>query len=67
MDDTMTDLQKVKAIYSYLVSNVAYDYGIVNLTSANRLAFSKCSSYYMEGVFDYGVAVCDGILRAYGA
>lgn len=65
MDDTMTDLQKVKAIYSYLVSNVAYDYGIVNLTSANRLAFSKCSSYYMEGVFDYGVAVCDGISKAF--
>ncbi|MDE7372496.1 MAG: transglutaminase-like domain-containing protein, partial [Clostridia bacterium] len=67
MNDEMTELEKVRAIFSYLVSDVAYDYGIVEMTNdpSNTIPYAKCASYYLEGVFDYGTAVCDGISKAF--
>ncbi|MCM1305932.1 MAG: transglutaminase-like domain-containing protein [Bacteroides sp.] len=65
MNDEMTELEKVRAIYEYLVSDIAYDYGIVEYTKENSIAYAKCSSYYLEGVFDYKIAVCDGISKAF--
>lgn len=68
IDDSMDDTAKLRAIYSYLVREIAYDYGIVALTSqtnGDKVAFAKCSSYYLEGIFDYNIAVCDGISKAF--
>ena len=65
MNDSMSDLEKVKAIYTYLVSDVAYDQTIINTSNQTTLPFAKCTSYYAEGVFDYGIAVCDGIAKAF--
>ena len=67
MNDGMTELEKIRAIYSYLVSDIGYDYAIVELTSGadSAIHYAKCSSYYLEGVFDYGLAVCDGISKAF--
>lgn len=65
ISDDMTELEKVRAVYTYLVSDVAYDQGIINLPSEKTQQFSKYTSYYLEGVFDYGIAVCDGISKAF--
>lgn len=66
MNDGMSELEKMRAIYSYLVSDVAYDYGIVEMTNdKNGIPYAKCAAYYLEGVFDYNMAVCDGISKAY--
>ena len=67
MNDGMSELEKVRAIYGYLISDVAYDHGIVELTNDtdSNVHYAKCSSYYLEGVFNYGLAVCDGISKAY--
>ena len=62
MDDSMTDLEKLKAIYTWLVTDVAYDYGAYH---SNVKQWHTFSAYYLEGVFDYGIAVCDGISKAY--
>lgn len=64
MDDSMDDVAKLRAIFSYLVREIDYDYGIVELTSNKSVNFAKCSSYYLEGVFNYSIAVCDGISKA---
>lgn len=64
MNDDMTDIQKIKAIYTYLVEEVEYDHGVILLTGRGE-PFTKYTSYYLEGVFDHGVAVCDGIAKAF--
>ncbi len=62
VNDEMTDLEKIRAIYMWLVEEVQYDYGVVNNTA---VLWRQCSSYYLEGVFEYRIAVCDGISKAY--
>ena len=63
----MSDLDKVRAIYLWLVKEVQYDHGIVDATTINGEArvWQYCSSYYLEGVFLYNIAVCDGISKAF--
>ena len=61
-NDTMTDLDKVRAIYEWLVVNVEYDNYAANNLTGNWI---KYNSWYAEGVFDNGVAVCDGISKAF--
>lgn len=65
MNDGMSDLQKSRAIFSWLVSDIAYDNGIVAMGDSGNLPFAKYTSYYLEGVFDHGIAVCDGISKAF--
>ncbi len=65
MSDSMSDVEKLKAIYTYLVSDVAYDQTVIKSSNQTALHFAKCTSYYAEGVFDYGIAVCDGIAKAF--
>ncbi len=61
-DDRMSDLQKARAIFDWLVINVYYDYnvadGIVSQSSY------KYNAFYIEGVLN-GSAVCDGLSKAY--
>lgn len=61
IDNKMTDYEKVKAIYTWLIDNVEYDYTLLNYKSAG----ADNNSYYLEGVFDDGLAVCDGIAKAF--
>lgn len=63
MDDSMSDIEKTKAIYTWLVEYVDYDYGAAAYT--NRDNWQALTAFYLEGVFDHGVAVCDGISKAY--
>lgn len=74
IDDSMTELQKLNAIYDWLSYTVKYDYNLLNLTeqleSANpntaQATLSKYDGFYIEGVmFDDGQAVCDGISKTF--
>lgn len=60
-DDNMTDFEKIKAIYDWLILNVQYDhYAVANYTNS----WKNYDAWFAEGVFDKGVAVCDGISKA---
>lgn len=61
IDDSMTDPQKIHAIYDYLTTEVVYDYELVNsgMNNANYRGF------HLEGVFLDNIAVCDGIAKAF--
>lgn len=71
IDDSMTDYEKVHAIYDWLGVNVIYDYNIVNemsgiLPSDDRYdKFYSYDSFYLEGVLENGVAVCNGIAKTF--
>lgn len=58
----MNDEQKVRAIYEWVMWNTSYDYEVVAVSDVNYAV--KQPAYYLEGVFDYGFAVCDGIAKA---
>lgn len=61
-DDTMSNVQKSRAIYEWLIMNVQYDnYAASNISDG----WYRYSSWFAEGVFIDGVAVCDGIAKAY--
>lgn len=60
----MTDLEKVRSIYDWLILNVNYDYTAVgSATISNN--WMNYDSWYAEGVFNNGVAVCDGYAKAF--
>ena len=63
IDDGMTDTEKALAIYDWLAVNVSYD----NLVAENSAVenIGAYNAFYLEGVFVDGVAVCDGIAKAY--
>lgn len=69
VDDDMTDVEKAHAIYDYLILNVAYDYDLLEYVQKNsaleRKDTQKYNGFALEGVFDDGRAVCDGISKAY--
>ena len=68
VDDSMTDVEKVKAIYKWLVSNVTYDNAVLNPNNGTDTTDGQWvmyASWFAEGVFDYGYAVCDGISKAF--
>lgn len=59
----MNDFEKTLAIYEYIVSSVTYDHDTYADVDAIPAAENAC--YYLEGVFDYGKAVCDGKSKAF--
>ncbi|MDE6276310.1 MAG: InlB B-repeat-containing protein [Clostridia bacterium] len=61
-DDRMTDLQKARAIFDWLVINVYYDNNVAYTTLPQ--ASYKYNAFYLEGVLN-GAAVCDGLSKAY--
>lgn len=62
--ESMTDLEKVRAIYDWLIENVNYDNVAVS-SSAIINNWTNYDSWYLEGVFNNGVAVCDGYAKAF--
>ncbi len=69
IDDNMDDFEKVHAIYDWLSNNVVYDHDLANSVSGNKpydnIKVTGNNSFYAEGVFDDGVAVCNGIAIAF--
>ena len=63
INDDMTDYEKTLAIFEYIVDSVDYDYdAYADIGSADD-ANNVC--YYLEGVFEYNRAVCDGKSKAF--
>lgn len=62
VNDDMTDLDKARAIYEWLILNVRYDNAAASSFTGD---WRKYNSWYAEGVFDSRIAVCDGISKAY--
>ncbi len=65
ISDEMTTTERALAIYEWLIVNVSYDnttFGQALDKSTAELA--KSNAFYLEGVFDSGRAVCDGISKA---
>ena len=64
-DDTFTDLEKLHAIYDWLIENVTYDKTLLELVISNNTDLRKYKGFYLEGVFEDHRAVCDGISKAF--
>jgi len=67
ISDTDTDIEKVTKIYEYLVMNVTYDKELLGLIENNSKDLEKYNSFYLEGVFNDKLAVCDGISKAFAS
>lgn len=63
IDDSMTDAEKALAIYDWLAVNVSYDNLVADNASVENIG--SYNAFYLEGVFIDGVAVCDGIAKAF--
>ena len=62
-NDNMTDFEKIKAIYEWLILNVQYDHKAANDTSVVS-DWTNYTAWYPEGVFIDHKAVCDGIAKS---
>lgn len=60
----MSDTEKLRAIYEWLILNVSYDYGAAGDDEISAV-WHRYTAWYAEGVFDSRLAVCDGIAKAY--
>lgn len=63
-DDDMTQIEKARAIYEWIIINCEYDNAAVrsNYIMDNWWSYD---AWFAEGVFNNGVAVCDGLAKAY--
>lgn len=61
----MSDYEKALAFFDYLTINVKYDSELAALANNGDASYYEGAGYKLEGVFDYGLAVCDGISKAY--
>lgn len=62
-DDDCTDLQKAKAIYTYLIKNVEYILPVLDTDDVYEAL--SYDAYYMEGILNNGAGVCDGISKTF--
>lgn len=63
INNGMNDAQKVHAIYDFLTTEIIYDRWIARPGSQQQGKIYK--SFHLEGVFIDGLAVCDGIAKAF--
>lgn len=62
-DDSMSDKEKVIAIYKYIIMNTEYV-----MPSVTTVPEVLCyDAFYMEGVLNNGSAVCDGLAKTVSA
>lgn len=62
INDDMTDYEKTLAIFEYLVDKVSYDYDSLDAIDEYD---GNNACYFLEGVFEYNRAVCDGKSKAF--
>lgn len=67
INNDMSDFEKARAIYEYIVMNVTYDGVLLTYVQDKQSDATKYRGFYLEGVFEDKVAVCDGISKAYAA
>lgn len=64
--DEMTDIQKLRAIYEWIIINVNYDnIAFQKSYEISAIQTRQYNSWYIEGVFDSGLAVCEGYAKAF--
>lgn len=63
ISEDMTDVEKVAAIYDWIVNAVEYDYAAADVAKGGSAY--DCNAFYLEGVFDDMRAVCDGKSKAF--
>ena len=64
IDDSMTDYQKMLAIFDYVNYNTIYDRYVYNLAlGGGSQNLPEYRVFYLEGVLLDGTAVCDGIAK----
>lgn len=65
----MSEIDKLHAIYDWIIFNVQYDKAVLtiynNTSHPDYPNLNKYNCFYLEGVFDDGVAVCDGFAKAF--
>ena len=64
-NDTMTDIEKAYAIYSWLVCEVDYDYYAASNSFPYASSWPEYDSWYADGALISKEAVCDGISKAF--
>lgn len=67
INDDMDDFTKAKSIYEWLVMNITYDKEVLDISLQNPKDVNKYNAFLLEGVFNDGKAVCDGISKAFSA
>lgn len=66
VDNNMTNVQKLKAIYEWLILNVQYDNEALEQSATMSASQAKTyDSWYLEGVFNNRKAVCEGFAKAF--
>ena len=66
VDDDMSDLEKVVAIYDYLALNVTYDRVTADIANSNENEdIGKYRAFTSYGALIDNIAVCDGIAGAF--
>ncbi len=61
VSEQMTDFEKALSIFDWICINTVYDHTVYS----NSIYPTRCACYYLEGVFDNGVSVCDGFSKAF--
>lgn len=66
-NDEMNDFDKLRAIYEWLILNVEYDNKALALADSGKsvIELMEYDAWYAEGVFNNGVAVCEGYAKAF--
>ena len=64
-DEYYSDIEKLHAIYEWLIANVTYDKTLLNYVINDGEDLRKYKGFYLEGVFEDHRAVCDGISKAF--
>ena len=59
-DDSMSDFEKLRAMYEWLTYNVSYDKKALEITTSLTHCYD---SWFIEGVLNNGVAVCEGYAK----
>ncbi len=68
IDDGMSDEEKALAIYDYIILNNEYDHAVFDDVTQGIVTAEESrgfKSFYLEGILDNKLAVCDGISKAY--
>ena len=64
-DDNMNDIEKLHAIYDWIIENVTYDGTLYDRVLGNSSNLKIYKGFFLEGVFEDHRAVCDGISKAF--
>jgi transglutaminase/protease-like cytokinesis protein 3 len=70
IDEDMSELERIHAIYEFVATNFIYDHYAWNLSltapsgSAEYISLFSMRSFFLEGFFIDNIAVCNGIAAA---